>query len=234
MGAFFGQIASLLTVPPGNFIYHVVLVFSVAAALQSAYTHWRSSAFPQVSRAMMGLGLLLAVQVFLFGVSGLAWQGLLNPAAILPVLDRAFMVFTIIWVTWLWAFPEPSRPADAAAVLLTLFVIAATGLDLLLWAPRAATHPYDLSMDDLFWQASSIGLLLIGGLTMIARRPNGFGNGLAMLIILLLGHLLHMLVPENGSYSGVLRLAYLEAYPILLTLPQRFPAPAARIAASAA
>src|SRR5512140_29672 len=144
MGVFFGQIASLLTVPPGISIYHAVLVFSVAAALQSAYTHWRSSQFPQVSRAMMGLGLLLAVQVLLFALSALAWQGLLNSAVILPVMDRAFMVFAIVWVTWLWAFPEPGRPADAAAVLLSLFVIAAAGLDLLLWAPRAATQQLNL------------------------------------------------------------------------------------------
>src|SRR5512142_703872 len=171
MGAFFSQIVALLTVPPGNFIYHVVLVFSVAGALQSAFAHWRSSAFPQVSRAMMGLGLLLAVQVLLFAASGLAWQGLLNPAAMLPVLDRAFMVFSIIWITWLWAFPEPSRPADAAAVLLSLFVIAATGLDLLLWAPRAATEQFNLAFDDLMWQAAAVALLVIGGLTLVTRRP---------------------------------------------------------------
>src|SRR5512140_1535418 len=144
MGVFFGQIASLLTVPPGISIYHVVLVFSVAAALQSAYTHWRSSQFPQVSRAMMGLGLLLAVQILLFGVSALALQGMLISAVILPIADRAFLVFSIVWITWLWAFPEPSRPADAAAVLLTLFVIAAAGFDLLLWAPRAATQQLNL------------------------------------------------------------------------------------------
>ncbi len=226
MGAFFGQIASLLTVPPGNFIYHVGLVFSVAAALQSAYTHWRSSQFPQVRRAMIGLGLLLAVQVLLFGLSGLAWQGLISSSAILPVADRAFMVFSIVWITWLWAFPEPSRPADAAAVLLTFFVLAAAGFDLLLWAPRAAAQPYNGTFDDLMWQVAAVALLIIGGLTLITRRPNGFSNGLAMLAILLLGHLAHFVLPESGSYSGILRLAYIAAYPILLTIPQRFPAPA--------
>ena len=149
MGAFLSQIVALLTVPPGNFIYHLVLVFSVAAALQSAVLQWRSSEFPQVRRAIVGLGLLLAAQVLLFGISGLAWQGVVNPAAILPVLDRALMVFSIVWITWLWAFPEPSRPADAAAVLLTLFLGAAAGLDLLVWAPRASTQAFNLSLDDL-------------------------------------------------------------------------------------
>src|SRR5512133_2818533 len=108
MGAFLSQVFTLLTVPPGNFIYHVVLVFSVAGALQAAFAHWRSSEFPQVSRAMIGLSLLLAAQVLLFAVSGLAWQQFVNANAVLPVLDRALAVFSIIWITWLWSFPEPS------------------------------------------------------------------------------------------------------------------------------
>ncbi|HEX8990962.1 MAG TPA: GAF domain-containing sensor histidine kinase [Anaerolineales bacterium] len=227
MGAFLSQIVALLTVPTGNFIYHLVLVFSVAAALQSAVLQWRSSEFPQVRRAIVGLGLLLAAQVLLFGVSGLAWQGLLNPAATLPVLDRALMVFSIIWITWLWAFPEPSRPADAAAVLLTLLLGAAAGLNLLIWAPRASLQAFNLSIDDLLWQAASICLLIIAVLTLITRRPNGFGNGLALAGILLIGHVLHLFVYESGSFSGILRLAYVASFPMLLTIPQRFPASAA-------
>jgi signal transduction histidine kinase len=87
-------------------------------------------------------------------------------------------------------------------------------------------------VDDLLWQAASIGLILIGGLTLLVRRPNGFGNGLAMLVILLLGHIGHLLFQETGNYSGVIRLAYVAAYPILLTLPQRFPAPGGNISGS--
>jgi signal transduction histidine kinase len=104
--------------------------------------------------------------------------------------------------------------------------VAAAGLDLLLWAPRAAAQPSNASPDDLIWQAAAVALLLFGGLTMITRRPNGFGNGVAMLVILLLGHLAHFVLPESGSYSGILRLAYIAAFPILLTISQRFPAPA--------
>ncbi|HTO99971.1 MAG TPA: ATP-binding protein [Anaerolineales bacterium] len=225
MGNILGQIASLLTTPAGNFLYHVVLVFSVAAALQSAYTHWRSSEFPQVKRAMLGLGFLLAAQVVLIAASGAGLFGWIDVNAVLPVLDRAYAVFSIIWITWLWAFPEPSRPADAAAALLTIFLLAATGLALLLWAPRAATETYNQTFDDVIWQASSIILLLAGGVTLAVRRPNGFGNGIAQLALFLVGSILHLLVTEIGNYSGILRLAYLAGYPLLLALPQRFTAP---------
>src|SRR5688572_25831467 len=107
MNALFDQIFSLLTVPPGNLIYHLVLVFAIASALQAAFNHWRSSEFPQVRRTMFGLSVLLLAQIFIFAFSGLNWPGIINPAASLPPLDRAFILFSIVWITWLWAFPEP-------------------------------------------------------------------------------------------------------------------------------
>ena len=227
MSALFSQIFSLLTSPAGSFIYHLVLVFSIASALQSAIIHWRSSEFPQARRTILGLALLLAAQLLLFGLSGLSWQGFINPTASLPPLDRAVTLFSIIWIIWLWAFPEPSRPADAAAGLLSLFTVAAAGLGLLTWSPQASVTPYNNTLDEMLWQVASLGLIFIGILVLLLRRPNGFGNGLALLGISFLGHVGHLFFQENGNYSGIIRLAYITAFPILLTLPQRFPGPAA-------
>jgi signal transduction histidine kinase len=225
MSALFRQIFSLLTAPPGNLVYHLVLVFSIAGALQSAFNHWRSSEFPQARRTMLGLGLLLLAQFFLFLFSGLGWQGLINPTASLPPLDRAFTLFSILWITWLWAFPEPSRPVDASATLLSLLIGMAMVLSLLTWPPQSSYTTYNLTLDDLLWQIASIGLIFIGALLLLIRRPNGYGNGLAVLTIAFLGHAGHLVFHEDGNYSGIIRLAYMAAYPILLTLPQRFPAP---------
>ena len=51
----FTQAFSLLADPPGNLIYHLVLVFSISGALQAAFIHWRISAFPQARRTVIGL-----------------------------------------------------------------------------------------------------------------------------------------------------------------------------------
>ncbi len=114
---------SLLTVPPGTLTYHLVLAFSILGALQSAFNHWRSSEFPQARRTMVGLGLLLLAQVAMFLVSGLGWQQVLGLETILPPLDRAFTLLALVWITWLWAFPEPSRSADAATAILSALIV---------------------------------------------------------------------------------------------------------------
>ena len=72
MSAFTSLILTQLTVPPGDLIYYIVLVFAIASALQSAFNHWRATEFPQARRAFIGLGILLLAQVIMFIFSG-AW-----------------------------------------------------------------------------------------------------------------------------------------------------------------
>lgn len=199
-----------------------MLVFAVASALQSAFNHWRASEFPQARRALVGLGVLLTAQIVMFVFSGLGWQDLIDPNAILPPMDRAFIAFGIIWITWVYAFPEPSRPADAGVALLSLLVLTALGLSLITWQPQITTVTYNQTADDWFWQIGSLLIALIGISILFVRKPDGMWYGIVLLGIGSLGHIGHLLIASDGNYSGIVRLAYMVAYPILLTLPQRF------------
>ncbi len=225
MSAFTSLILTQLTVPPGDLIYYIVLVFAIASALQSAFNHWRITEFPQAQRAFAGLGILLVAQVLMFMFSGLGWQHLIDPKSILPPLDRAYILFGIIWITWLYAFPEPSKTADSAAALLSVLVIIAFGISLLIWQPQIASISYNQTNDDWAWQISSLLAALIGISVLYMRKPDGMWNGIILLSIGSIGHVGHMLFPVEGNYSGIVRLAYMAAYPILLTLPQRFSIP---------
>ncbi len=225
MSAFTSLILTQLTVPPGDLIYYVVLVFTVASALQSAFNHWRVSEFPQARRAFGGLGILLAAQIVMFLISGLGWQQIIDPKNILPPLDRAFLMFGIIWITWLYAFPEPNRAADAIFAIASLLVLTALGLSLVTWQEQIPFASYNQTVDDWFWQIASIVLALAGITILLIRRPDGMWYGIALLAIGFLGHTAHLLIRTEGNYSGIVRLAYMAAYPILLTLPQRFALP---------
>jgi len=223
----FTQAFSLLADPPGNLIYHLVLVFSIAGALQAAFIHWRISAFPQARRTVLGLTILMVPQVLLFAISGLGWQGIVNLTVFLPPLDRAMTLISLIWLIWLWVFPEPNRGIDAATILLTLFVTTALALSLASWGEAPPGTLYNTTIQDLIWQIASLVLIAAGILSLFARRPNGWGNGFAILILALLGHTLQIAFGRGGgNYPGYVRVAYMAVYPFLMTLPQRFPMPA--------
>ena len=224
MGASLSQIFAVLTEPAGSLIYHLILVFSIAGALQSSFVHWRSSEFPQARRTMFGLGMLLIAQIALFLISAIGMQGLINLHLFLPPLDRAVTLFSLVWLIWLWAFPEPSRPADAGTWLLSLLVLAALGLSLASYSTQSGFSSYNLTAAESYWQLASMGFSLIGLFLLIVRRPNGWGYGAAVFLLSFAGHLLYMLAGRtDGDFPGAVRLAHMAAYPILLTLPQRFP-----------
>jgi signal transduction histidine kinase len=222
MSTFFSQVSVLLTGTTGNLIYQLVLVFSIAGALEAAFTGWRARSAPQLLRTVLGLGLLLGLQILVFVIGGLSLGGILDPAVSLPPLERAVMLISLIWVIWLWAFPEPSPQPDAGAVILGCLAAAVAALSLLTWRLRSPSLQYNGTIDDIFWQLASLGTIALGGFLLIIRRTEGFINGLAFLGLAFLGHVIHLVVHESGSYSAALRLAYMAAFPLLLTLPQRF------------
>jgi signal transduction histidine kinase len=225
MGAL-DKIFTFLTTPEGSLVYHIVQVFAIVTTLQSAYFHARASGFPQARRAVFGLSVLITAQIALFLFNALAAQRLVSLPTFLPPIDRALTLFSLLWMIWLWGFPEPSRGADAAITLVSVLVAAAFTLTIL-YHSQNASIPFNLTFADFLWQAASIGLALIGLLLIILRRPNGWGNGLAVLILALAGHVIYLSFGRSagGDFPGAVRLAYLAIAPILMTLPQRFPAP---------
>jgi signal transduction histidine kinase len=224
MSLFLNHIYILLTSPPGNFIYHIVLVFSIAGTLQGAIHLLRSSQFPQVRRTVFGLAILLGLQVFLFLASWLPWHGPLNSQMVLPPLDRAVTLLGLIWIVWLWAFPEPLRLADGATVLLNLLTTTVFSLTLAFWVQNPAPS-FNTSIFETIWQGFSLAIVLLGIVGLALRRPNGWGNGLAMLLLAFIGHMVSLIFPVKGDFPGFVRLTQLALFPILLTLVQRFPTP---------
>ena len=225
MSLFFNQILTLLTNPPGNLIYHVVLVFTIAGTLQGAILILRSSQFPQARRTVSGLGILLGLQVILFIISGMALRGLIDPKIVLPPLDRAVTLLALIWIAWLWVFPEPLRLSDFSTLLLNLIVLGLFGVTLALWSQKPGIS-FNASVFEKIWQVFSMAVIILGTFGLLRRRPNGWGNGLAMLLLAFIGHLLSLFWPMGGNFPGFVRLTQLALFPILLTILQRFPASA--------
>ncbi|MCC7119036.1 MAG: hypothetical protein IT310_10965 [Anaerolineales bacterium] len=227
MSIFSGSIFEKFGSSDMSFSYYFAIAFAVAGAFLLVFNQWRVSEFPQAKRAMTGLAILLAAQFFMFAVSFFGWQdSLLNSRAILPPLDRAFIVFSIIWITWLYAFPEPSKISDALATLFSLLLIVALGLSLVFWQAQIDAASYGITYNetdaDFAWQIASLVMALLGMALIFFRKPNGMWYGIVLLGLGALGHIGQLLFPIVSEYSGMVRLAYMAGFPLLYTLPLRF------------
>jgi len=215
------ELISRLTEYPGNFAYYLVLILSIAGGMYLAYRKWRSEQNLQARRAIFGLIMLLAGLMIVMLATG--FQDSQNQGTLiqLPPLDRAFILYSILWIIWLWAFPKQSGIADLAAILLSLMLLSAGILNVFLRSVQVNTSDFNNSTNDILWQTASILSILCGIFILIIRRPNGFIYGICMLGLLLLGHTAHLIVRPEGNFSGIYRFFQLSAFTILLILPRR-------------
>ena len=224
MGNWLEQVLKLLSTETGSLTYHLVLSFSVAGALQLVLNQGARGAHARWRRTILGLGILLALQLILFAISGLSWQGILSGGQILPPLDRASSVLSLIIIMWLWCFPDPSPLADSGTLLLGMLAAAAAVMGVLWWPTQPVDLAFNRSSADVTAQLISLAILLFGILSLLTRRPEGWGFGLSMFITLAVGIALHLLLlPTGGDYPMTIRLCQMIAYPFLLLLAQRFP-----------
>jgi signal transduction histidine kinase len=223
---FLTQLFDLLTSPSGSLVYFMVLVFCTVSAFWWSYVQWKSTEFPQAKRTVIGLGLLFTAQVVMLAMGVLAWLGMVDPNVLLPVLDRAVVFFSVIWIVWLWAYPEPAGKADMGAIILSAVDGIALVVSLVLRSQQYAGVPFNDTIQSTIWTIAILGLTGFGIVIIYSRRPNNWENGLAMLLLILTGFALDLFFPTSGgNYSGFGRLMLMAAFPILLTLPQRFPSP---------
>ena len=221
-GSLYQELISLLTIPPGNLVYHLVLAFSIAGALPGALNLWQGDSAEAGRRMVIGLGTLLLAQFFLVIDAGLA-QFFPLFEAWLPILDRAVNALSLVILIWLWVYPQPSRTADSASLLLGLLILLLAVLTGLWWGNRSVNNFFNGSLADLLWAGLSLVLAFSGGILLILRRPAGYGIGLGMFSLLFLGQLVYLADPQPaGDYPGVVRIAQIAAFPLLLTLPARF------------
>jgi len=108
-------------------------------------------------------------------------------------------------------------------------------LSLVWWIGQGSAMDFNGSWADFIGEWVTIVLIVGGGLVLLLRKPNGWGYGLGMLGLALAGHAIYLILPApQGDFSGVIRMAQMAYYPILLALPQRFPMPSQQAPSPAA
>jgi signal transduction histidine kinase len=225
MTSLFNQILAMLISPPGNLMYHLILAFSIIAPLQIILLNRQTKVFPYSNRLLFGLTFLLVIQLALFFSSALAWQGIANPHVFLPPLDRAVMTLSVIWIIWLWSFPQKSRSPDLITLLLSLAVIILYIITQTAWNIQESVSTFNFTWLDYSWSLLTIFILIAGILLILMQHPQGWGVGLAMLNLILVGFMVQLLWgDQSADFASPVRLAQLCAFPLLPVLIMRFKA----------
>jgi signal transduction histidine kinase len=216
------QFFDILTYPPGNLVYHIVLAFIVMTGIEIILYQIKERGTSAIKRLLLAFSVILMGQLFLFLSSGLAWQGVGDPHTFLPPLDRAVVALMTLWVVWVWAFPEKNRNADVLLVIFNGLLILLFAITLISWTGSSAGNTFNATWQDKSWLIFSLLIIILGMIALFAKKPSFWGIGFGFLLLTLAGNLAHFLFAENsGNFSGAIRFAQLCSFPLLMVLTRK-------------
>ena len=222
MAPIIDRIISLFATPQGNLIVFLVLVLFSFGAYQACSYASGPQASPDGKRMRQGLLSLLVVQLLLFMLAWLAWLGMLEEHAFLPLLDRIVALFSLVLIIWLWVFPRRTPIVDKIVIILEAIIVLAGVISLIWWIGQNSSELFTTSILGAYAYYIGIALLLIGVILLFWKRPNSWGLGISMMVILLAGYLAQYLVRQPaGDYAWLVRLGEMVGFVLLLELPRR-------------
>ena len=215
------ELTALLLTPAGAFFHQLTITLILFGTIIVAIgRNSPETPFP-TGRMLLGLFVMLIFRLAL-SAAAIIQISMGENAAVQALLERGLSTASTVILVWLWVFPDRSRTADAATLILTTFILALTltGIGTNLQALPAEAG--NLLFGAALWQGLSIGFGLIGILLLLRLRPPVWGYGVSLLTVLIAGEIAGLWVREPaGAVIGILRLSQIAALPVLLTLPQR-------------
>lgn len=223
----FQQAVALLIQPPGDLVYHLIVLFAIEAALGLSIVRARRSGWAQRLRAVaVTAAMLLLLRLTLMIVALLALQGIppdvpLN-TALTPPLERAIDLISLGFLAWA-AVPLIHRRASGLALLIvnTLAVVIAYFVLAPQWqALSAASNSYyPGSAQETIWQTWSLALAALVAVVALPARTEARVLTSVCFALLAAGHALQLLMPTTATHAaGWVRLAQLAAYPMFVLI----------------
>jgi hypothetical protein len=222
------RLGELLGSPVGSFVYHVLLLLAVEAALAMAWEEWQRARDEQARRLLIAMTGLAGARVLYVGAALLA-AGHLVSVASLPPLERLADTASICLLGWgvVRAGRTEARAWSWLFSANLLAVFACGGTFLFLWQRALFDRPgldYALFWQSRVWSAWQMALsALVGVAALRSLRRAAAGESRAPLAtaigpvpILFLGGLLQMLLLGQSSPIPIWeRLSNLVAYPLI-------------------
>lgn len=213
-------LTNILTNPPGNLLYHLVVSLSLVLIGVLAIPKLNLTKNEDPARHVLaGCSILLVIQIVLFAAS---LVNALTPFN-LSLLESLASTLTIIWLLWIFHENDPSFFLTGVNIFLTLafFIISTTIL--IMTTLNKTAIPLDKDMVLISWQLGAILLIALGLLFTFIKRPPQWIIAVCIMVILAIGHGLEIILIDSLQLRlGAVRLAQILSLPWSIVIVQRF------------
>ncbi len=219
----FLQAVALVSELPGSLVYHLVLLFALGFSAAIALSQWWRERLMATARLTLAATAIFSLHFLIFGLTLAAALNYFNPLLVLPPFDRAVATLTVLLIIWAFTFPDPLLLVDLAFGGLGLLTLAGLGAGWFFWSGQVAAGVefFNGSPQETVWEFAQM-LLIISGLAIFSiRRKAEWPIGLALLLLLLSGHITHYFFTVQSDVAGAERLVELIAVPIFAAMVYR-------------
>ena len=217
------QAIRFLSAPPGDLVYHLVVLFAIEAIVWMTWRHRHAGRARRWALAAWGLS---AGRVSVVLVAALvAYKVIPSSTAIMPPLERFVEVVSLGFLLWAFVplFEAHSRMGQMFAIgnLCLSAVFYAWAAPQWYMASRQGIA-FNTTLPDIVWGMWALTLSLLGVITTLGRRQNEWAMNLVAFGLMALGHGLHVFAPDPQLHSAEWsRLTALAAYPLFAALVYR-------------
>jgi GAF domain-containing protein len=222
----------------GSFVYHLLMLLAVEAALAMAWSEWRRAHDEQSRRLLLAMAGLVGARLIYIVVALLSLAGQV-PSTILLPLEHTVDIASICLLGLGVAQTGKSAPSGQTGARIWAWLLGANlvaavavgGTFMFLWSKAETGNPglaYAQSWQALVWYVWQMALAALVGLASLRNthaitakpaRSLSQPSLTAPMLILFLGGLLPILATATGSATGSLawgRLSNLVAYPLIV------------------
>ena len=220
------QAIELLTRPPGDLVYHLIVLFALEAILGFALLRARRTGWSTplrqfaITGAVVLIGRLALIVVALLSLQGIPPDVVLS-TTLTPPLERAIDLISLGFLAWAFVPLLRQRLQLGLGLLIVNSVAAAIAYAVMAgaWASQASGAFYTATSQETIWQIWSLAIAILAALTItIGPRPRS-GAALAAFVFLAIGHALQVARPLSGTHIAAwVRFAQLAAYPMLVVV----------------
>ena len=214
------QALVFLSLPPGDVVYHLAILFAIEAMLAMTWRHRHEGLTRRWALASAGLTagqLLLILAAVLSALKAIA-----SPLAITPPLERLVEVVSLGWLAWAFVPLLQDHPVAGKALALGNLIAATI---LYAWAApqwfsvSSQGTPFNVTAQNGVWSTWALALSLVAVMLSLARRREGWAFSLVAFALMAAGHALHLLSPDRQLHVAEwARLGTLAAFPLFAAL----------------
>ncbi len=217
------QAIDLLTRPPADLVYNLIVLFAIEAMIGLAIVRARRASWSRQLRLIVLAGVVMLIgRVTLIGIALFAVQGtaadVALATALVPPLERYIDVLSLTFLAWAFV-PFLRDRLQLGVAFAAVSVVAATVLYAALaaqWYNLSAVPNvfYNNTQQDTIWQAWQMALAALCVVGVWWGRDEAASLSGVAFGVLALGSLLQIVAAPDSNVAGWTRLAQLIAYPM--------------------